>query len=276
MKQPDWGVQMPWTQKALTGFQLIALSGDAQYEPQPPSGLYNGMIAPLIPVAIRGVVWYQGESNALQAYQYRKLLPALIEGWRSAWRSPDLPFLIVQLPNHGPAVSVPQQSAWAELREAQMMAAGLPHTTLVVTIDLGQENNVHPPDKADVGKRLALAAERTVYGQDIAYSGPLYKSARIEGSKVVLYFHDVFGGLRTRDGKPLRGFSIAGADHKFVWAEAQIAGDEVIVSSPAVPQPIAVRYDWADSPDGNLTNNSAIPASPFRTDDWSGLTVGSE
>ncbi len=276
LKQPDWGVQMPWTQKALTGFQLIALSGDAQYEPQPPSGLYNGMIAPLIPVAIRGVVWYQGESNALQAYQYRKLLPALIEGWRSTWRSPDLPFLIVQLPNHGPAVSVPQQSAWAELREAQMMAARLPHTALVVTIDLGQENNVHPPDKVDVGKRLALAAEGTVYGQDIAYFGPLYESARIEGSKVVLYFHDVFGGLRARDGKPLRGFSIAGTDHKFVWAEAQIAGDEVIVSSPDVPQPIGVRYDWADSPDGNLTNNSAIPASPFRTDDWPGLTVGSE
>lgn len=276
LKQPDWGMQMPWTQNSLTGFQFIALTDDSQYEEEPPSGFYNGMIAPIIPFAIRGVVWYQGESNALRGYQYRKLLPALIEGWRSAWRSPDLPFLIVQLPNHGPAVSIPQQSAWAELREAQLMTARLPHTALVVTIDLGQENNVHPPDKADVGKRLALAAEGTVYGQAIAYSGPLFESAAIKGNKIVLHFRDVFAGLRSRDGKALRSFSIAGADHKFVWAEAQIAGNQVIVFSPAVSHPIAVRYDWADSPDGNLTNNSGIPASPFRTDDWPGITVGSE
>ena len=277
LKQPDWGMQVPWTQNSLTGFQFIALEDDSQYGEVPPSGFYNGMIAPMIPFAIRGVVWYQGESNALHAYQYRKLLPALIGDWRAAWHSPDLPFLIVQLPNHGPAVPAPQESAWAELREAQMMAAArLPHTAQVVTIDLGQQNNVHPPNKADVGKRLALAAEATVYGQRIAYSGPIYQSATVEGNKIVLHFRDVFAGLRTRDGKSLRGFAIAGENHRFVWADAHIAGDQVIVSSPAVPHPIAVRYDWADSPDGNLTNNSEIPASPFRTDDWPGLTISSE
>ncbi|MGC1781137.1 MAG: CIA30 family protein [Acidobacteriaceae bacterium] len=276
LKQPDWGKQMPWTQNSLTGFQFVPLMDSSEYGEEPPSGFYNGMIAPLIPISIRGVVWYQGESNALRAYQYRKLLPALIEGWRGAWHASDLPFLIVQLPNHGPAVPAPQQSAWAELREAQMMAARLPHTALVVTIDLGQENNLHPPDKVDVGKRLALAAEATVYGQRVAYSGPLYESAQIEADKIVLRFRDVFAGLRTRDGKPLRGFAIAGADRKFVWAEAQIAGDWVIVSSPTVSHPIAVRYDWADSPDGNLTNNTEIPASPFRIDNWPGITAGND
>lgn len=276
LKQPDWGKQMPWTQNSLTAFQFIPMMDNSQYGEDPPSGFYNGMIAPLIPVSIRGVVWYQGESNALRAYQYRKLLPTLIEGWRAAWHSSNLPFLIVQLPNHGPAVSAPQQSAWAELREAQMMAARLPHTALAVTIDLGQENNLHPPDKVDVGKRLALAAEATVYGQRIAYSGPVYESARIEADKVVLRFRDVFGGLRTRDGKSLRGFAIAAADHRFVWAKAQIAGDQVVVSSPMVSDPVAVRYDWADSPDGNLTNNTGIPASPFRTDSWPGITAGSD
>lgn len=279
-KQPDWGVQVPLTLHAVTGFELVGRLGSDEYDERPPSGLFNGMIAPLMPYTVRGVVWYQGESNALRAQQYRKLLPALIQSWRTAWRAPDLQFLLVQLPNHGPAVSTPQESAWAELREAQLMAARLPGAAMTVTIDLGEPGNVHPADKIDVGKRLALTATGSVYGKRIPWSGPIYDGmdvinhAELTEGSVRIRFRNVFGGLRSLDGKPLRSFAVAGGDHRFVWAQARIDGDFVIISSPLIAQPEAVRYDWADTPDGNLTNDSGVPASPFRTDSWPGLTDG--
>lgn len=275
-KQPDWGVQVPQTPDAITGFQVVNLLGSGEYDVRPPSGLFDGMIAPLIPYTVRGVVWYQGEGNAARAQQYRKLLPALIQSWRAAWQTPGLQFLLVQLPNHGPAVSSPQESEWAELREAQLLASKLPGTALAVTIDLGEPENVHPPDKVDVGKRLALAASGSVYGEQVPWSGPFYESSEMAANAVRIRLRNVFGGMRTSDGKSLRGFAIAGDDHRFVRAQALIDGDTVIVSNPSVAHPKAVRYDWADTPDGNLTNASGVPASPFRTDAWPGLTDGKQ
>ncbi len=273
LKQPDWGVQLPWTPSAVKQLMIALRESGGEYAMRPPSGLYNGMIAPLAPFSIRGFVWYQGEGNAGRAYQYRELLPALIQGWRKAWNDQDLPFLIVQLPNHGARQAQPVESAWAELREAQLQATRLPHTAIAVTIDVGEADNVHPADKADVGDRLALLALGTVYGQHVAYSGPVYGSAKVEQGTIRVHFRNTFGGLKTGDGKPLTGFELGGADRRFAWANAKIEGDDVVVSSPGVPNPVAVRYAWADNPVQNLTNSSGIPASPFRTDDWSGITV---
>jgi sialate O-acetylesterase len=238
------------------------------------SGLYNGMIAPLIPYALRGAIWYQGESNANRAYQYRTLFPALIQDWRRAWGQGDFPFLFVQLANFTAPPAEPGESDWAELREAQSMALALPNTGMAVAIDLGEADNIHPPNKQEVGRRLALAARAIAYGQPVVYSGPLYQSMAVEGHSIRLWFRHLGGGLVAQGGGPLRGFAIAGADRKFVWAEARIEGETVVVHSDQVPQPVAVRYAWANNPEGcNLFNQAGLPASPFRTDDWPGVTV---
>ncbi len=276
-KQPAWGVQRPFTQDAITGFQIVALTGDSDYPQRAPSGLFNGMIAPLVPLAIRGVLWYQGEGNATRAYQYRKLLPALINGWREAWGAPQLPFIVVQLPKYGSVKTEPSESAWAELREAQAMtAAQLRDVDLVITIDLGEPENVHPADKVDVGNRAALIAERSVYGIDVAASGPVIEGVRADGDCAIVQFSHRIGALRGQDGKELHGFAVAGEDRNFHWADARIDGNNLIVCSTAVPRPVAVRYDWADSPDGNLTDDSGLPAGPFRSDDWPGITAGQQ
>ena len=239
----------------------------------PVSGLYEGMITPLLPYALRGALWYQGESNALKAHQYRKLLPALINSWRDASRQKDLKFLVVQLPNHGATPDQPSESAWAELREAQLLTLRqVPGTGLAVTIDVGDPKDVHPHRKREVGQRLALWALATIYKQPIEYSGPLYESMQVRGSELHVRFTHVGSGLEARGGEELRGFAVAGADRKFHWAEARIDGDSVVVSSRDVPRPVAVRYAWADSPQCNLFNNDGLPASPFRTDDWPGIT----
>jgi sialate O-acetylesterase len=242
-----------------------------------PSVLYNAMLAPLTPYAIRGVIWYQGESNAGRSYQYRTLFPALIRDWRAAWGEGDLPFYFVQLPNWQPVKPEPSESGWAELREAQLMTLqSLPHTGMAVAIDLGSPEELHPRNKLPVGLRLARWALADVYGQKLEESGPLYRTYTIEGDKLRVRFTHAAGLHTMPDSAPLKGFAIAGADHKFVWADARVEGDTVVVWSKRVTQPVAVRYDWADSPDGNLYNSAGLPAAPFRTDDWPGLTINSK
>ncbi len=271
LRQEGWGVSLPFTQNAQTGFSIESLTS-VGYSPLPVSGLFEGMIAPLLPYPFRGVIWYQGESNALKAHQYRTLLPALITGWRKASRN-IFPFLIVQLPNHGAVPEQPTESAWAELREAQLLTARqLPDTGIAVTIDVGDPKDVHPHRKAEVGHRLALWALGTTYAKPIVYSGPLYRAMEIQGSKIRIRFSNVGSGLEANGGAPLRGFAIAGAGRKFHWADASIEGDSVVVSSSQVPAPLAVRYAWADSPPCNLFNKEGLPASPFRTDQWRGIT----
>ena len=232
-----------------------------------PACLYNGMIAPLLPYTIRGVTWYQGESNAGAATLYRKLFPTMIESWRLAWREPDSAFLFVQLANYLPRHAEPTDTNWARLREAQTMALELPHTGMALAIDVGDAADIHPKDKQTVGKRLALSAEATVYYRDVEYSGPMFGGAQMEGEKVRLTFRNG-AGMKPAVGEKVKGFSIAGEDRKFVWADAEIAGDHVIISSPEVKAPASVRYAWADNPECNLINAAGLPASPFRTDDW--------
>jgi len=275
LKQAGWGKKMPITPKTLTGF-LIENQVAAPPPPRPPGGLFNGMIAPLIPYAFRGVAWYQGEGNAGRACQYRELLPTLIRSWRNAWGSGDFPFLIVQLPNYLPRKPEPSDSAWAELREAQLMALAIPATGLAVTIDQGEADDVHPRRKIEVGRRLALWALGTTYGQDLVYSGPLYESMTVDGNRITLHFKHTGSGLIARGGGPLKGFAVAGADKEYRWGEARIEGDTVVVWSDRVTEPVAVRYAWADNPDCNLYNKEGLPASPFRTDQWPGITVGKE
>ncbi len=272
---PEWrsiGVTLrEHTPQSLSGIaiEVLPVRGEA---PRPPAGLFHGMIQPVLPFAIRGAVWYQGEGNSGRAYQYRRLLPALIRGWRAAWGQGDFPFLIAQLPKYGPVRAEPQQSSWAELREAQAMALAVPNTALAINIDQGEPGNVHPPHKREVGHRLALAGLATVYGKELEYSGPLYESSQAEGGAVRIRFRHAAGGLVARGGQ-LKGFALAGADRKFYWADARIDGDSVVVASAEVPSPVAVRYAWAASPDCNLFNTAGLPAAPFRTDDWPGITA---
>jgi sialate O-acetylesterase len=236
-----------------------------------PSVLYNAMIAPLVPFAIRGVVWYQGESNAGRAYQYRTLFPIMIRDWRKAWGS-AFPFYFVQLANWHAHKSEPDESDWAELREAQMMTLREPQTGMAVIIDVGDAIDLHPRNKLDVGRRLAQWALADTYRRQVTPSGPLFERYTIEGDKVRIHFK--YGaGLKTSDGGPVQGFAIAGEDRRFVWADARIEGDTVVVSSSKVLKPMAVRYGWADNPLANLYNRAGLPASPFRTDDWPGITA---
>jgi sialate O-acetylesterase len=221
------------------------------------SGLYNGMIAPLQPYGIRGVIWYQGESNAGRAEQYRKLFPALIADWRKTWNAGEFPFLFVQI--------APYRGVPPELREAQLHTAQtVPRTAMVVITDFGSASNIHPPQKEPVGQRLALTARAIAYGDKIEYSGPIFESMKVENGRVIVKFQHA-AGLMSKDG-PLKGLTIAGEDGRFVPANAEIAGETVIVSADAVPNPVAVRYGWANVPDVNLYNGAGLPASPFRSD----------
>jgi sialate O-acetylesterase len=243
--------------------------------PNLPSVLYNGMVAPLEPFAIKGVIWYQGESNASRAWQYRKLLPAMIQDWRSTWGEGDFPFLVVQLANFGKD-KPDGTSEWAELREAQALTARTaPHCGMAVTIDIGNPGNIHPTDKQDVGKRLALQAEKLVYGRDVLEAGPTYQSMSVDGPAIRVKFDHVGGGLLAK-GEKLDGFSIAGEDQKFAPADAKIDGDFVVVSSASVAKPVAVRYGWANSPTCTLFNKEGLPAAPFRTDDWKAVTINAK
>ncbi|GBC98831.1 hypothetical protein HRbin17_01347 [bacterium HR17] len=233
--------------------------------PHAPSGLFNGMIAPLTKFVLRGVIWYQGESNVGRAAEYRRLFPTMITDWRKVWGLGDLPFLFVQLANFLAPKPEPSESAWAELREAQTFALKLPNTGMATAVDIGDANDIHPRNKQEVGRRLALVARALVYGEHVVYSGPVYERMQVEGNKVRLFFRHVDGGLVCK-GEKLTGFAIAGPNGKFVWAEAVIDGDTVVVWSPQVAQPAAVRYAWADNPEVSLYNREGLPAVPFRTD----------
>lgn len=258
----------------------IPLAGDWRYYPEfvlpivpptlsspnQPAVLYNGMINPLIPYGIQGAIWYQGESNADRAKQYQTLLPAMITDWRTRWNQGEFPFLIVQLANFMDRADVPTESVWAELREAQTLTStSLPKVGLALAIDIGDAKDIHPSNKQDLGYRLGLAARSIAYGQNIPFSGPLYKSMAVKDGKVELSFDHTNQGLVAKDGE-LKGFAIAGADRKFVWATAKIEGDKVIVSAEGVKEPVAVRYAWANNPECNLYNGAGLPAVPFRTD----------
>jgi sialate O-acetylesterase len=236
-----------------------------------PANLYNGMIAPLIPYAIRGAIWYQGERNARTietAKRYRIQMPKLIEDWRGRWGS-DFAFGIVQLPNFKQRKNDPgTHTAWAVMRESMLKSLAVDHTGLAITIDVGEAKNIHPKDKQSVGLRLAHWALADVYGSKIVASGPLLQSSEIQGGKLVLTFRHAGDRLQVRGGGPVKGFAIAGADRKWHWAQAEIIGDRVTVSHPDVQRPMAVRYAWGDNPDCNLVNSADLPASPFRTDDW--------
>ena len=234
-----------------------------------PTALYSAMIAPVINYTIKGFLWYQGEANSSRAKEYTQLQPAMIADWRKKWKQGDLPFLYVQLPNFMEVNYLPSESQWAELREAQLRSLSVPNTGMAVAIDLGEWNDIHPDRKKEVGERLALAAEKIAYGEkDIVSSGPIYQSSTIDGSKIVISFTNTGSGLITNDGGELSQFAIAGADKKFVWAKAKIDGEKVIVWNDDVPNPMYVRYAWADNPDNpNLYNKEGLPASPFRTDE---------
>jgi sialate O-acetylesterase len=234
-----------------------------------PVGLFNAMVSPLFNFRIKGVIWYQGESNTGRPVEYRELFPALIRDWRRHWGQGDFPFLYVQLPNFMEAGESPSESDWAMLREAQKKALALPNTGMAVAIDLGEWNDVHPLNKKDVGKRLALTAQSVAYGDGaVVDSGPVYKSMTVRDGRVVLKFGNTGTGLVARGGGKLKTFSIAGPDMKFVWAKAKIQGDRVIVWNRKIGSPVAVRYAWADNPEGaNLCNREGLPASPFRTDE---------
>ena len=235
--------------------------------PDLPTVLFNGMVNPLIPFGVKGAIWYQGESNAGNAKQYQTLLPTLIQDWRSRFGVGDFPFMIVQLANFQALQTQPEESGWAELREAQLMTTQrLPKTGLAVAIDIGDAGDIHPKNKQEVGRRLALSAEAIAYGLPVEYSGPQFTGMKAEGSSLRLTFSHVGGGLVAKGGGALQGFAIAGVDHQFVWADAKIDGDTIVVSAPSVPQPTAVRYAWATNPICNLYNKAGLPASPFRTD----------
>lgn len=235
--------------------------------PHQPAALYNAMVAPAINYAIKGFLWYQGESNANRPEEYAKLLPALVNDWRNQWEQAKLPFLFVQLPGFMDMNYLPSESQWATLRESQLKGLAVPNTAMAIAIDLGEWNDVHPDNKKDIGIRLALAARKLAYGENIVYSGPLYQSSKVESNKIIVTFSHTGGGLITNDGEELSELAIAGADKKFVWAKAKIEGDKVIVWNDDVPDPMYVRYAWADNPvNPNLYNKEGLPASPFRTD----------
>lgn len=266
---------------SLAGGKSLSLAGDWKFKasvsmkqipPQPvnllarfdaPTVIHNAMIHPLVGYALRGAIWYQGEANASRAKQYRKLMPLLIRDWRGLWKQ-NMPFYEVQLANFMQRRNEPTESEWAELRDAQLRALKLENTGMAVAIDIGEAGDIHPKNKQEVGRRLALWARAKTYGENIEYSGPLYKDFRIEGNSIRLSFTHA-KGLRTQDGQKLTGFEMAGVDGKYHWAEARIDGEEVVVTCKDVDLPYAVRYAWADNPACNLCNGDGLPASPFQT-----------
>ena len=311
--QADWGgtraeawtspealASSPRYQAEIEGFLKAtedpAKAAKAAGNPNAPSVLYNGMIAPLLHYHIKGVIWYQGESNTGQARAYRELFPLMIRDWREHWKEGDFPFYFVQLAPFTAVRKQPGDSSWAELREAQLLTMEkLPHTGMAVIVDYGNEYDIHPTPKRPVGERLALIARARDYGEKVVYSGPLYKSMKVEGNKAVLTFEHTGGGLAARElvrtaerkdprtgevhgawrvkegsssGAKLIGFTVCGQDHVFHPADARIEGNTVVVTCGEVPAPVAVRYGWADHPVCNLFNVEGLPASPFRTDDF--------
>ena len=255
-----------WQFKLGIASDTIPASTTFQYKP---GGLFNAMITPLVNYAIKGVIWYQGEANTARAPEYQKLFPALIKDWRQQWKQGNFPFLYVQLANYMQAKKDPSESKWAELRGVQLKTLAVPNTAMAATTDIGEWNDIHPLNKEDVGKRLALGAEHIAYGEkQIVYSGPIYESMKIEGGKIILSFTNIGTGLMAKGNTELKYFSIAGADKKFVWAKAKIENNKVIVWNDTITNPVAVRYAWADNPEGaNLYNKEGLPASAFEAEE---------
>jgi sialate O-acetylesterase len=237
-----------------------------------PSVLFNAMINPVIPYGIKGFLWYQGEANEADAYNYRKLFPMMINDWRQRWGYGNLPFLYVQLTNFKKAKELPSESEWAELRESQTKTLSLPNTAMACIIDIGDADDIHPTNKQEVGRRLALNASKLVYKQTNIASGPVYKNFKKEGNRVRISFANTGTGLSTKDGTEIKGFAIAGKDRQFYWAKAIVEKNEIVVYCDKVAEPEAVRYAWADNPACNLINKEGLPAVPFRTDTWKGIT----
>lgn len=266
-----WQYKVGEVYEPQNGFSAEGISAQNQ-----PTALYNAMVAPLINYAIKGFLWYQGEANTGRPEEYAKLQPAQIIDWRNKWKQGDLPFLYVQLPGFRDMNYLPSESQWAILRESQLKSLSVPNTGMAVAIDLGEWNDIHPDNKKDVGERLALIAEKLAYGEkDIVFSGPLYQSATIEGNRIIISFTNTGSGLIFKDfslisplSRVLEGvFAIAGTDKKFVWAKAKIEGNTLVVWNDYIPDPLYVRYAWADNPvNPNLYNKEGLPASPFRTD----------
>jgi sialate O-acetylesterase len=294
----EWLAKAEYSFPALDPQKLAAAPQPPANPPAPPnvaSYLFNGMIHPILPYAISGAIWYQGESNAGRAYQYRAAFPLMITDWRKQWNQGDFPFYFCQLANFMAKKPEAGDSSWAELREAQSMTLGLPKTGQAVLIDVGESGDIHPRNKKDVGERLALIALAKDYGKSIPYSGPVYESVKIANGKAVLSFKHTDGGLvamplpetfvvksqtnetaplvRNSPASQLEGFAICGEDKKWGWADAKIDGDTVVVWSDKVPAPVAVRYAWSDNPTCNLSNGAGLPASPFRTDDFPPVTL---
>ncbi len=252
--------------------QPVKFPDDPRLHQNRPAVLFNRMIHPAVPYAIRGVLWYQGEANVDRAYQYRRLFPTLITAWRRYWKRDNLPFLFVQLSNYENTQKAPYESELAELREAQAAALSLPAAAMVVATDIGDGKECHAPNKQEISRRLWLAALALAYGEKTTFKGPTFASHQVDANRVRIRFSHVEGGLVAK-GAELKGFAVAGADRRFIPATARIDGEAVIVESDGVNVPVAVRYNWADSPDGNLYNSAGLPAPPFRTDHWPGLTA---
>jgi sialate O-acetylesterase len=266
----------PWNYKV--GMIAKTEMPGAQFGPNSqPTLLYNGMIAPLIPFPIKGAIWYQGESNAAQAYQYREHFKLLINDWRCKWKQEDFPFLFVQLANFMSPVDQPAESDWAELREAQDLTLSTPNTGMASAIDIGQADDIHPRNKQDVGYRLALEALRVGYGKELVSTGPRYESMKLQGGEILIHFSSTGEGLKVKDKHQyIKGFTIAGSDGKFHWAKAELVDPSTVrVYATEVDHPVAVRYGWANNPDqANLYNSAELPTNPFRTDNWDGITRG--
>ncbi len=264
----------PFLKPLLDRWDKAAKGAKAKSNSHRPANLYNAMIAPIIPYGIAGAIWYQGESNAGRAHQYQTLFPLMIENWRRDWGQGQFPFGFVQIAPYRYGKAHP--ACCPELWEAQLLTLkNVPNVGMAVTMDIGNVKDIHPKNKQDVGRRLALWAKAKVYDKsDVVYSGPIYESMTIEGKKIRLRFDHVAAGLATRDGKAPSDFSIAAADKKFHPAEAKIDGATIVVASPAVAHPVAVRYAWRDDAVPNLMNKSGLPASPFRSDKWKGVTEG--
>lgn len=256
-------------------FTEIALENNTLSPNNYPTLLFNGMINPIVPYGIKGAIWYQGESNATRAKQYQRIFPNLITDWRNHWQLGDFPFIWVQLANFTEAVPQPAESSWAELREAQTMTLKLPNTGMASAIDIGDAIDIHPKNKQEVGRRLALNALKITYGKEIVNDGPTFNGVNIKGSNVTVSFNNTGSGLKVINKYGyINGFALAGADKKFYWAEVTLLNDNtIILHSKEVPVPVAVRYGWADNPDDlNLYNSEGLPANPFRTDTWPGIT----
>ncbi len=240
-----------------------------------PAALYNAMIAPFKGLGLKGFTWYQGEANAGRAFQYRELLPLMINNWRQQFNQGNLPFLFVQLAGYGKLTENPVESDWAELREAQTKTLSTPNTGMAVTVDVGNPYDVHPTDKQTAGKRLAAASEQLVYGDTTMQTSPLYQSYRIQKDTIYIKVNNIRNGLVVR-GAVAKGFAIAANDHRFIWAQALIRNNEILVWHKSIANPVAVRYAWAGSPvegnGANIYNKEGFPLSPFRTDDWKGIT----